>query len=647
MRPRGGVDLNRNYPFGWGSNLGVTFAARGSGPGSEPEVKNTMEIVQRNQVVSLLTQHTNSRAILYPGLEIFAGQTPDLDNGYRDLALAMAHATNDGYTNVRDSAHDYETSGETVDWSYYATRGIANTLELVGSGAGCPQALPDYLNCTTADYTGTPGPRSTAAQTARFQGHPVRNAIWLNLIYATLAAAHSQITGTAVPGATLKITKDFNLYTAPIRAEHDGRDDGPTRRRAIPTHLESSIVVPANGRVHVGRQPVRAPGPGVRGRRRARRPARLLPGELHAHLHRGRRQRPGLGQGPRRQGRRGERQPVPHGPASAPSPSATLRRVPAGRRAAAGQLVSVTSPALSAVVVPSGRWTSSAPASSMPAPRPSPPSQRTGLPSSASRSRSAASVAAFSSLRRASSADEQLGQRRLDLGLVAPERARHRGGVGRERGHVDGDVDADAQHRPSARLDEDARDLLAVDPDVVGPLHQRARPGDVGHREPGAQREQLVELAQDQRRGDRDAGRRGPAPALAAAAGGLLAGRDQRAVRGALLGQFARALVGRADRLVVLAGFSEAHVADVTASASSAATRPSGVCGSASRSGSAPSSRSAALRRRPDRDEPWSVERTTRRGEEAHGRPRREEDVVGARRRPRAWRRRAAPATVS
>ena len=108
--------------------------------------------------MTLVTQHTNSRAIFYPGLEVFAGQTPDLNNGYRDLALAMAHATADGYTNVRDSAHDYETSGETVDWSYYATRGIANTLELVGGGAGCPQALPPYLNCTTPDYTGTARP---------------------------------------------------------------------------------------------------------------------------------------------------------------------------------------------------------------------------------------------------------------------------------------------------------------------------------------------------------------------------------------------------------------------------------------------------------------------------------------------------------
>jgi carboxypeptidase T len=211
-----------------------------------------MDIVLKNQVVTLVTQHTNSRAVFYPGLEVFAGQTPDLNNGYRDLALAMGHATADGYTNVRDSAHDYETSGETVDWSYYATRGIANTLELVGSGAGCPQALPPYQQCTAPDYTGTAGPGSTAAQTARFQGHPVRNAIWLNLVYASLAGAHSQITGKAVPGATLKITKDFNLYTAPVQIGNTvgGGDKvgGPsTPPQAIPTHIESSLTVPASG----------------------------------------------------------------------------------------------------------------------------------------------------------------------------------------------------------------------------------------------------------------------------------------------------------------------------------------------------------------------------------------------------------------
>ena len=290
-----GVDLNRNYPFGWGSNIGVDprrSAARG--PGSEPEVKNTMDIVLKNQVVTLVTQHTNSRAIFYPGLEIFAGQTPDLNNGYRDLALAMGHATADGYTNVRDSAHDYETSGETVDWSYYATRGIANTLELVGSGAGCPQALPPYQTCTAPDYTGTAGPGSTAAQTARFQGHPVRNAIWLNLVYASLAGAHSQITGKAVPGATLKITKDFNLYTAPVQIGNTvGGGDGrrPSTRRRRSRRTSSPRSGPGLGHVQVGRQPVRAPVPAYEADGVHAGPRGFYAGELHAHLHRRRRHR--------------------------------------------------------------------------------------------------------------------------------------------------------------------------------------------------------------------------------------------------------------------------------------------------------------------------------------------------------------------
>jgi hypothetical protein len=156
----------------------------------------------------------------------------------------MAHATDDGYTNVRDSAHDYETSGETPDWSYYATRGIGNTLELVGSGAGCPQALPGYLTCTMPDYTGTPGPDSTAGQTQTYGNHPVRNALYQALVFATQPAGHSVLKGTATPGATLKITKDFNLYTNPVLQNTTPPTTTPPI--AIPTHLESSLKVPAN-----------------------------------------------------------------------------------------------------------------------------------------------------------------------------------------------------------------------------------------------------------------------------------------------------------------------------------------------------------------------------------------------------------------
>ena len=242
-----GVDMNRNYPTGWGSDIGVSLAQRGSGPGSEPEVKNTMSIISSHQVTALITAHTNERAIFYPPFDLLAGDTPELNTGYKALAQAMLAATNNGYTNTRDSAHDYETSGETNDWSYYATRGLGFTQELIGPVAGCPQALPNYLNCTTADWTGHAGPTSTAAQTSTFEGHPVRDAWWTVLVYSSLPAGHSVIGGTAVPGATLKITKDFTLYTnhVALNATAPITYSAPI---AVPTHLESSMTVPANGK---------------------------------------------------------------------------------------------------------------------------------------------------------------------------------------------------------------------------------------------------------------------------------------------------------------------------------------------------------------------------------------------------------------
>jgi hypothetical protein len=247
-----GVDMNRNYPFGWGSNIGVTFAQRGSGPGSEPEVQNTMDIVRQHQVVALVTMHTNSHALFYPGLEVAAGLPADLDV-IRGLSLAMADATDNGYTNVRDSAHDYETSGETVDWSYYATRGFAVTFEVVGKSRTCGRRsdtnrtsqAPNYANCVVPDYTGTPGPTSDADQTATFGGHPVRGGLYQALVFATLPSGHSVISGSAVPGANLTISKDFDLYTN--RVQQNTTPPSSTDPVAIPTHLESSIVVGAGG----------------------------------------------------------------------------------------------------------------------------------------------------------------------------------------------------------------------------------------------------------------------------------------------------------------------------------------------------------------------------------------------------------------
>jgi hypothetical protein len=198
-----GTDLNRNYPLGWGPS-----AERGPGPGSEPEVRDTMAIVESHQVVDLVSTHTGERAILYPPLDLRAGATPELNTGYRALALLLA-----GGTHAGDSAHDYETSGETIDWAYYATGAFAFTLEL--------------------------GPQP-------------RDALWRALAWASRPAGHSVITGTAVPGATLRISKAFDLYTATVPP------------RAVPTRLESSMVVPASGRFRWDVNPSVRPTPPFR-----------------------------------------------------------------------------------------------------------------------------------------------------------------------------------------------------------------------------------------------------------------------------------------------------------------------------------------------------------------------------------------------
>ena len=187
---------------------------------------------------------------------------------------------------------------------------------------------------------------------------------------------------------------------------------------------------------------------------------------------------------------------------------------------------SLTSPAASAAVPPSGSVTSRAPASSIPAPVPSPASQRSGRPSRASRSRSATSAAARSSPRRRSSAassSASVGSTSAGSRPSVPATAAASGGSERR---VERHVDADAEDRPAgigARLDEDAGDLATVDDDVVGPLHARAGAGDVGR--PRARRA----AAGGRRARAGSARRRSPCPAASPSCGpGARARRSAR-----------------------------------------------------------------------------------------------------------------------
>ncbi|NHC45170.1 zinc carboxypeptidase [Motilibacter aurantiacus] len=206
---RNGYDLNRNYPFGWGGQP----AAAGPAPGSEPENKNVMWLISNRQVTSFATNHTSGHILLRPVLETRAGYAPD-----EELYAALSKELGDlnGYV-PGVSAYDYQTTGETIDWSYFATRGFAYTFEIVtgGSAPAFQRVVDDYLGI------------------GQYAGGSNRAAFLKLLEQTARTSLHSIIEGDAPRGATVRITKDFDLWTAP-----EANAGTPLR---VPTHLESAL----------------------------------------------------------------------------------------------------------------------------------------------------------------------------------------------------------------------------------------------------------------------------------------------------------------------------------------------------------------------------------------------------------------------
>lgn len=211
------VDMNRNYGFGWGESPPYEGAA----PWSEPETRNVRDLISSRQVTTFLTMHTCLGNMLYPPLQHKAGLPPDIA-AFRSFADAMG--TQNGYFHTT-SADDYETSGEVIDWSYYATRGLGVTVEVCTT----PLTLPRTFQSLVVDqYLGTNG----------YEGKGIRGSFVTALQQAADREAHSVISGKAPRGAVLRISKDFPLWTNPV-----AQPDGTTRPVAFANHLSSSMEV--------------------------------------------------------------------------------------------------------------------------------------------------------------------------------------------------------------------------------------------------------------------------------------------------------------------------------------------------------------------------------------------------------------------
>jgi carboxypeptidase T len=142
-RPQG-IDLNRNYGFGWGgsgsSGSPGSETYRGPAPFSEPETQAIKKFIeQQTNLTTVLSFHTFSQLILYPWGHV-NGQIPAQDyEVHKKMAETMA-AWNQ-YEPMQ-SADLYLGAGDATDWTYGVHHLISFTFELDPGGGQMENFYP-------------------------------------------------------------------------------------------------------------------------------------------------------------------------------------------------------------------------------------------------------------------------------------------------------------------------------------------------------------------------------------------------------------------------------------------------------------------------------------------------------------------------
>jgi hypothetical protein len=248
-----GVDPNRNYGGLWGGpgadSNPLTQTYRGPEPFSEPETRNIRSVVSRNQVVTLITNHTTAGLVLRaPGLQAL-GDPVDENKGYKALGDAMAKEN--GYFSQK-SFELYDTTGTTEDWSYNATGGFGFTFEIYcgrleysTGDCGDPAFHPRYQRVVeewdgtnpVADHAQDPGPDKG------YDGKGNREAYYIAAESTLDEQRHSVLEASVPPGTTLRLKKQFKTQTFP-----QDQADGSEKPIEFDDTLETTYDVGETGR---------------------------------------------------------------------------------------------------------------------------------------------------------------------------------------------------------------------------------------------------------------------------------------------------------------------------------------------------------------------------------------------------------------
>src|SRR5690606_35297117 len=126
-----GVDLNRNYPKGWGSCNGSSGSRtsdtyRGEAPASEPETQAMMKLIQKIRPVFDISYHSYSELVLYPfGCRGQKTQTEEVVAKIgREMGTLLKYEPGTPWEIL------YSADGGDIDWMYDEYQVIPYVIEI-------------------------------------------------------------------------------------------------------------------------------------------------------------------------------------------------------------------------------------------------------------------------------------------------------------------------------------------------------------------------------------------------------------------------------------------------------------------------------------------------------------------------------------
>ena len=139
-----GVDINRNYPYAWGScggSSGSTYSDtyRGPAAASEPETQAVMGLVSRVQPVIAVSYHSYSEIVIYPyGCDGERAEAREVVEGLgQQLAAALVKDSGSGRYGAGTSWELlYAVDGGDIDWYLNAYGVLPYVIEVNSSSQG-------------------------------------------------------------------------------------------------------------------------------------------------------------------------------------------------------------------------------------------------------------------------------------------------------------------------------------------------------------------------------------------------------------------------------------------------------------------------------------------------------------------------------